>query len=148
MTRTKILAAAVLLASAALCSSTLLLAADEKPDATVTFSGGTAGVGVGVTWGDGTLHYQGKAYPFRLKGVSIADVGGGTVQGAGEVYHLKRVEDFSGNYTAASAGAALAGGGAVSTMENQKGVLMKLHSTTQGLQFKAAVEGIAVELKR
>jgi hypothetical protein len=33
-------------------------------------------------------------------------------------------------------------------MENQKGVLMKLHSTTQGLQLKAAVEGIAVELKR
>jgi len=66
MTRTKSVAAAVLLASAALCSSTLLLAADEKPDATVTFSGGTAGVGVGVTWVDGTLHYQGKDYPFRL----------------------------------------------------------------------------------
>jgi hypothetical protein len=62
MTRAKTLAAAALLASAALCSSTLLRAADEKPDATVTLSGGTAGVGVGVPWGDGTLHYQGKDY--------------------------------------------------------------------------------------
>jgi len=141
MTRTKSVAAAVLLASAALCSSTLLMAADEKPDATVTFSGGTAGVGVGVTLGRRDVALPGQGLPGPAVSVSIADVGGGMVQGAGEVYHLKRVEDFRGSYTAASTGGGEHDG-------EPEGRPVKLHSTTQGLQLKAAVEGIAVELKR
>ena len=148
MTRTKTLAAAVFLAVAASCSMAVALADDEKPDATVSFSGGAVAAGVGVSWGDGTLHYRGKDYPFRLKGLTVVDVGASTVNGAGEVYHLKRLENFNGNYTAASAGATIAGGASVTAMENQQGVVMKLRSTRQGLQFSTAVEGVAVELKR
>ena len=58
MTRMKTLAAAAFLATAA--SSSMV---------------GAAAAGVGVSWGDGTLHYKGKDYPFRLKGLTVVDVG-------------------------------------------------------------------------
>lgn len=148
MTRMKTLAAAVFLATAASSSTIVALADDEKPDATVSFSGGAVAAGVGVSWGDGTLHYKGKDYPFRLKGLTVVDVGASAVKAAGEVYHLKRLEDFNGNYTAVSAGATVAGGASVTAMENQKGVVMELRSTRQGLQFSTAVEGVAIELRR
>ena len=48
------------------------------PSAYVWLSGGAVGVGIGYTWGHGTLYYSKdqKQYKFKLSGVSIADVGG------------------------------------------------------------------------
>ena len=150
MTRalTKAVATAVFLAAAALFSttSTLALAQNEKPDATVSFSGGSAAVGVGVTWGQGTLHFQGKDYPFRLQGLGLVDIGGSSIQATGEVYNLKKVEDFNGNYAAASAAAALGGGESETAMRNEHGVVMRLHSTTKGAQLKASLEGVSIQL--
>jgi hypothetical protein len=45
------------------------------------------------------------------------------------------------------AGVTVAGGGQAAAMENQNGVVIKLHSTTQGLQFNLSVEGVALKLK-
>jgi hypothetical protein len=52
-------------------------------------------------------------------GISSADA-------IGSVYNLTKLGDFSGNYAAASACAALAGGGRVATMQNQNGVVIGL----------------------
>ena len=150
MTRvwTKVTMAATLLTAAVLVSMTAMptLAANEKPDATVSFSGASAAAGVGVTWGSGTLHFQGKDYPFKLQGLGVADLGGSAIKGTGDVYNLNKVEDFAGNYAAASAAAALDKGASETSMENSRGVVMHLRSTTKGAQLKAAVEGITVEL--
>ena len=99
-----------------------------------------------MTWGQGTLHFQGKAYPFRLQGLSLVDIGGSSIQGTGEVYNLKKVEDFGGGYGAASAAAALDQGKSEMTMRNERGVVMRLHSTTKGVQLKASLEAVTVEL--
>jgi hypothetical protein len=123
------------------------VAQGEKPDAAVSFSGTSAAVGVAATWGKGTLHFRGKYYPFKLEGLGIVGVGGSTFQASGEVYGLKRVEDFAGSYGAASAAAALDKGELVTTMRNQHGVVMRVKSTTKGAELKAAVEGVAVELE-
>ena len=150
MTRvwTRAIVVAMLLAAAVLVSMTSrpTLAANEKPDATVSFSGASAAAGVGVTWGSGTLHFEGKDYPFKLQGLGVADIGGSSIQGTGDVYNLKRVEDFAGSYAAASAAAALDKGASETSMENTRGVVMRLRSTTKGAQLKAAVEGITIEL--
>ena len=142
MTRAWKAAAAALL----LATSTLALA-EEKPDATIEFSGRSVAVGVGVTWGQGTLHYQGKAYPFSLTGLSIPNIGANEIQGTGEVYHLTSLEAFSGNYSAVSAGATVADQGESSAaMENLSGVVIRMHSATQGLQLNASIEGVSIKL--
>jgi hypothetical protein len=150
MTRvwTRSIVVAMLLAAAMLVSMTSrpTLAANEKPDATVSFSGASAAAGVGVTWGSGTLRFQGKDYPFKLQGLGVADLGGSSIRGTGDVYNLKRVEDFAGTYAAASAAAAVVQGASETTMENERNVVLRLHSTTKGAQLKAAVEGITIEL--
>ena len=43
--------------------------AKSKPDATVKITGKSVGVGVGVSWGKGTLTYKGKSYPFSVDGL-------------------------------------------------------------------------------
>jgi hypothetical protein len=141
-TWTKAAAAALLLTASALS-----VADGQKPDATLEFSGGSAGVVVGARWGDGTLHYNGKTYPFHLAGVRLLDIGAEGMRGTGEVYHLAKLEDFSGNYTAIAAAATLANRGeSATTMENASGVVIRLHSKTQGLALDASVEGVEIRL--
>jgi hypothetical protein len=135
------------IAAAFAITSTFVLAADSAPDATIEFSGGSVAVGVGVSWGKGTLHYQGKEYPFHLNGVRVADIGAQGVRGTGEIYHLAKVEDFNGTYGVASAGATLASNGAAATaMENSNGVVIRFRSATEGLELTAAVGGVAIQL--
>src|SRR5215469_13276009 len=94
----------------------------EKPSAKVDFSGGSVALGVGYAWGAGVLHFQGNDYPFTMRGLSIADLGYGEINGTGEVYNLKNLDDFSGNYATASAGASIAAGGTIAVLENESGV--------------------------
>ena len=138
--------ASAALAACIVLGSTLAISA-EKPDATIDLTGGTVGVGVGVEWAKGTLHYHGKSVPVTVKGLSLARVGAGSISASGEVYHLNDLADFSGNYSAVSAGAALAGGGSVSAMRNDKGVVIEMRSTTQGAELRLGVDGIAVAVK-
>ena len=126
--------------------SVLGMAADDRSDATVSFSGKAAAVGVATTWGQGTLHFRGRDYPFKLQGLGLVGVGGSSFEGVGEVYHLNKVEDFGGNYAAASASAALEQGELVTKMQNQHGVVLRIKSTTKGMELKAAQEGVAVQL--
>ena len=101
-------------------------------EGTVTFTGGAIAVGVGVQWGNGVLTFRGVQYPYRLSGMSIVDVGVTRVTGSGTVHNLRNVADFSGNYVSVSAGAALAGGGAVATLRNQNGVVIDAIVKTTG----------------
>lgn len=136
---------AVILVGVILVAGTAL--AQDKPDATLTFSGGSVSVGIGYSWGEGTLTYQGKSYPFSVEGLSVGAVGGSSVTASGDVFGLKKVEDFGGNYTAATASGTLGGGAGATAMQNQNGVVIKLVSTTQGLEFKFAGSGVKFTLK-
>ncbi len=120
----------------------------EKPDATVELSTGSVAVGVGFSWGGGELHYKGKNHPFSIEGLSVGDVGVSKATAKGEVFHLKNLSDFEGNYTAGAAGATLGGGGGAAIMKNQNGVVIELVGTTQGLKLKLAAEGVKITLKK
>ena len=121
--------------------------AQEKPDATLVFSGGSVAAGIGYSWGSGTLTYNGKEYPFSVEGLSVGSVGASSVTASGDVYNLKTLEDFNGNYTAATAQATVGGGAGATAMQNQKSVVLKILSTTQGLDFKFAADGVKFTLK-
>jgi len=125
----------------------LVFAQEEKPDATLTLSKGQVAVGIGWSWGDGVLTFKGKKYPFKVGGLSVVDVGITKANAVGKVYHLTKLSDFNGTYTGAAAEGTVGGGAGISTMKNQNGVVIELQSTTQGVNFKLAGEGVKFTLK-
>ena len=128
----------------------LPVAAQEQriqPDATVDFTGGSAAVGVGYTWGSGTLHYRGKDYPFSASGLTLADVGGGKNIVTAEVFKLAKIDDFAGTYSTAQTGAALVGGGGIGYLENPNGVIIKVTSSTTGARLNLGVGGVEIRMK-
>jgi hypothetical protein len=137
-------------ATAQAASSAPPLAEGAIPSAYVWLSGGTVAVGIGYTWGHGTLYNSKdqKEYKFKLSGVSIADVGGAGITAEGEVYNLTTPADLSGNYSAVTAGVTIIEGGSVAYLKNDKGVVIKLHSQTGGLRFNLAAEGMRITLRQ
>ncbi len=131
-----------------LCLSGLAIAQEKKVDATLTMSEGQLAFGIGFSWGKGVLTYEGKEYPFKVTGLSVVDIGITKATSAGKVYNLKKLEDFNGNYTAASAEGTVAGGAGALTMKNQNGVVIDLVSTTQGVNLKLSLEGVKITLEK
>ena len=130
-----------------MCVSGVATAADEKPSAAVTVESKSVALGVGVSWGDGKLQYKGNTHTFSVKGLSVLDLGVSKVSARGKVYHLDKLEDFSGTYAAAQAGAAVGGGMSVVALKNENGVVMELSSTQTGVKLTLAGEGIEIKLK-
>ncbi len=122
--------------------------AQSSTDGKVTLESKSIAVGVGVTWGDGVLEYQGKKYPFTVNGLSVVDLGVAKVTATGVVHKLKKPEDFAGNYVAAGAGATIAGGAAAAALKNQNGVELLLTATTQGAKLTLAAAGVDIKLKQ
>src|SRR5271168_3022067 len=121
------------------------------PSAYVWLSGGSLAVGIGYTWGHGTLYYSKdqKQYKFKLSGVSIADAGGAGITAEGEVYNLSSPSDLTGNFSAVTAGVTIIEGGSVAYLKNNKnGVVIKLHSQTGGLRFNLSTEGMHIRLQQ
>ena len=126
----------------------LVEAQERKPDATLTLSQGSIAAGIGFSWGKGMLTYKGKTYPVKVEGISVGEVGLSRATATGNVFDLKKLDDFPGNYTAAAAGIAAGGGASISGLRNQNGVMIELKSTTQGASLKLATEGIKLTLEQ
>jgi hypothetical protein len=126
----------------------LAAAQAKKPDATLTLSEGSVAVGIGWTWGKGTLSYQGKTYALKVEGLSVGEVGITRATAAGNVFGLKKLADFNGTYAAGAAGGTVGGGAGISAMKNQNGVVIELKSTTQGANLKLAAEGVKLTLEK
>ena len=135
-----------------------LIVATDKPSsyqkedprtaaATVKLKSKSIALGAGVSWGDGTLNFQGKDYPFSVSELSLLDFGASAVTGTGKVYNLNNLADFSGNYVATQATFAVGGGTGELTMTNSKGVVISLSSQESGTQLTAGPSGISLKLK-
>jgi hypothetical protein len=140
--------AVVAIGLAALVTSTTRVPAQGGTTGKVTVTSKSVAVGIGVSWGDGVLEYHGKKHPFTVSGLSVVDLGVSKVTAVGTVKNLKKLEDFSGNYVSASAGAAAGGGAGVAVLKNQNGVEMSLKATTQGVKLSLAGSGVEIKLKQ
>ena len=87
----KMLTSKWLLALGCLAVFSVAMAADPPPSGTVKLTSKSIAVGVGVTWGDGTLTFGGKTYTFSVEGLGVADLGVSDVTTSGEVFNLKDV---------------------------------------------------------
>ena len=114
---------------------------------TISMTAKGAAVGVGYTWGDGTLRYGGRTYRFSVNGVSVADVGFSTVRGNGRVYNLHRLQDFSGTYAAASGQATVVEGLGGQVLRNGNGVEIRVDNVTKGARLQGSADGIKLTLK-
>ncbi|MHB8067154.1 MAG: DUF1134 domain-containing protein [Desulfobaccales bacterium] len=119
----------------------------QEPRGTVTIDLTGIGGGLGLSWGSGTLRYEGRSYPFSIQGLRVGDVGISTQRAVGTVYYLRNLADFSGNYAAVGAGVAVAGGMAGMTMQNQRGVLIDLYSVQQGVQLNLGPQGFTIDMR-
>ena len=143
----RVLIALVAVASVVSVVGGLAGAQSKTPDATVELSEGAVAVGIGFSWGKGTLTYKGKKHSVKVEGLSVGEVGITRATATGKVFDLKKIEDFSGNYTAGGVGGTVGGGGGASIMKNQNGVVIELVSTTQGASLKLAASGIRLTLE-
>lgn len=114
---------------------------------TITLSAQGAAAGVGYTWGDGVLRYGGRSHHFTVKGITVADVGYSRITGRGRVYNLKRLQDFSGTYAAATGEATLVNGIGGQVLRNGNGVEIRVDQTTRGARLQGSADGITLTLK-
>ena len=122
------------------------LAQSKKPDAVLKLSQGSVAVGIGFSWGNGTLTYKGKNYSVKVDGLAVGEVGVTRATAIGNVYNLTKLADFDGNYVAGGAGGTIGGGAGITAMKNQNGVSIELKSTTQGASLKLAAEGLKLSV--
>jgi hypothetical protein len=126
-------------------------AKQETPDATLQLSGGSFAVGIGFSWGKGTLTYKGKDYPVSVNGLSLGKVGITGASAYGEVYNLKKLQDFNGHYHAGGAGrrgVTLASGQKATAMTNQAGVRVLLAATQRGVDVNLSGAGVDMKIKK
>jgi hypothetical protein len=115
-----------------------------KPDAEVSLEANRLTLGLGFTWGDGTLQFKGKNYKFKVSGLNLVGLGFTSVKAKGEVYNLENLEDFPGKYFGVEAGATLIKGSAGLLMKNTKGVVINLKAEQTGVELKMGNEGLNI----
>lgn len=120
------------------------LTAPENPDGSITISGGVVALGIGYEWARGTLVYHGRAYPFLVRGLSVMDIGAAKITGSGEVFNLKALADFEGNYAGTTFGSAVAHGASLALIKNENGVAIRARSTVSGVRFNFSGNGIHI----
>lgn len=134
------------LAAFLLAAAPAALAQDRGPSGTIDFSGNAVAIGIGYSWGNGTLDFQGQKYPFKIDGVSLVDVGAASFDGSGEVFNMTSPQQLAGTYVAAGVGAAIAQGGSLVALQNQNGVVIHLHTNQEGLRFNLSASGVSIRM--
>ncbi|AOX20460.1 hypothetical protein [Kozakia baliensis] len=116
------------------------------PVGRITLTAKSADVGIGYTWGDGTLTYGHRTYHFKVSGGNIAAVGYSKLEATGTVYNLKNLHDFDGGYGALSGDATLDRGIGGAVLSNSNGVKIKFTSATRGAHLAAGGQGLSFKL--
>jgi hypothetical protein len=106
-----------------------------------------AGIIVGVGSGSGSLTFRGKTYQLSIGGVDVGSVGISSVQLAGTANNLRNVADIAGTYNAAGGGATIGAGNKAATVQNEKGVVLKLRGLQTGFQASLGLSGMTITLQ-
>jgi hypothetical protein len=121
--------------------------AQPTQSGTIEFKGGGVAFIGSVNWGSGTLFYGGKKLPIKVSGVGVGAIGAKSYSAVGDVYNLKSASDIEGTYTALEANATAGAGAGSIDMTNEKGVEIRAHSTSAGLNLSLAPTGMSIKLK-
>jgi|HubBroStandDraft_6_1064221.scaffolds.fasta_scaffold1587697_1 hypothetical protein len=123
------------------------LAQDGRSDAQMHISGGSVAFLAGVSWGHGRVEYHGRSYRVKVRGLKVGSIGAASFNARGDVFHLRRISDIDGTYGTADASATMGAGAGAVTLHNDKGVVINMTSTSEGLQLTAAPGGVELQLE-
>ncbi len=115
----------------------------------IAFNTKSIGFIVGVEWGSGTVTLSGgRVLHLRVRTLKAGMIGLEAVTAAGRVYNLdpRRPGDVAGTYASIGGGITIGGGIGAQRMRNEKGVVIEIDETAQGLAAKIAGAGVAIEL--
>ena len=141
----------ILIAGSVSLLSNFSLVAAPAPDGTVKIISRSVSPGIGLSWGDGILSYQGQDYPFTFQANGLfreVDSAMTAKELSGQVFNLKSPSDISGNYQKVETANAESGAGTRASLKNQHGVVVNLESTVAGRKFNLSREGLNIELKK
>jgi hypothetical protein len=102
---------------------------------------------IGGGGGGGTLHYNGHYYPLQVSGIGIGTIGIAETHLRGTASHLHSPYDIVGTYSTAGAGLAVGGGANVVTLQNERGVILRLQGTQVGFQATLGVGGMTISMR-
>lgn len=102
---------------------------------------------VGVGGGSGTLTFQGRQYRLSIGGVSAGTIGAAGADLVGTASNLRTAADIVGTYSAVSAGVAVAGGRKAATLQNSKGVVLRLQGRQVGFEASLSLSGMTISMQ-
>ncbi len=117
------------------------------PDAQVELRNWRLGFVGQVAWGEGTLIQGTERRRFRIRGVGAGGVGMARIRADGDVFNLRRMEDFAGVYGQLRAGAIAPGFDVPGTLwlVNPAGVRLSLRPRRTGLALHTGVDAVLIE---
>lgn len=103
-------------------------------------------IAAGAAAGKGTLNFQGRTYSFKLGGGVTGGGGASNTQASGNVYNLRRAEDFTGLYTQSTGGPGLSTSGSSDLwLRNNAGVVIHLRGYQTGTVLSLGRKEILIE---
>lgn len=136
------------LAVAAVAFAATPASAQSASTGTVRLNIVKAGFIIGMGGGNGTLTFRGKTYRLSVGGIGIGSIGLASVRLSGTASNLRTASDIAGTYGAAGAGASFVGGGQVATVQNERGVVLRLSGPQVGFQANLGVGGMTISMRR
>lgn len=125
---------------------------EKKPEleksATVTIEQYQVALFLSGNLGGGQLRFNNKTYPFTVGGLGVGGLGASKIEATGQVYNLKKLEDFPGAYGQARWGYAAADQSAGSLwLQNPSGVVIELAAKREGLALSLGADAVYVDFK-
>jgi hypothetical protein len=118
----------------------------QTPSGTISIRMDSASLGVGASWGQAVLTFQGKTHLFRVRGLKVLSVGIRALSLNGDVYNLKQLTDLAGTYQKADpAGLTFIVGEKGLVIRNDKGVAINIKGMQKGLNVDLVKEGLTIE---
>jgi hypothetical protein len=99
--------------------------------------------------GHGTLSYRGQTYSFNVGGLGVGGIGVSSIKAKGEVYGLRRFDDFPGAYAQIRYGFALGNSSAGDLwLQNPHGVILHLIAKRKGLMLSLGGDAIVISMNQ
>lgn len=123
---------------------------DPNPDGSIEIEQVRVGaLALGASVGGGRLRFRGEEHRFNVRGIEFGTLGVSTLSARGEVFNLRRLEDFAGRYTERTAPRAAGSptGPETRFLRNAAGVELRLRTERAGGQWRIGEAGVTIELR-